>query len=390
MAKLSLSFAAILGLLTAIGPLCSDFYLPALPEIAAHLHTSTTLTQLSLTSALVGLGLGQLFFGPLSDRVGRKLPLLISLLLFVAASVLCATTQSIYALIGWRFVQGVAGAGGSVLARAIARDRYQGTMLTQFFALLMTVNGIAPVVSPVLGGYVSSHFDWRMLFWMMAGTGLALLIASQLWISESLTERTAGGSLLKTGKTVVKNRRFTRNCLIQAFMLAGLFCYIGTSSFVLQNEYGLSAMQFSLLFAVNGIGLIISALIFSRLASRHPPEALIQGGLVLAVTAAGLTLLFAWTHLSTLALIALFFTVALNSGISTLAGSEAMSAVDAQTSGTASALSGMLMFLFGGLAACRCGGRNDAETEHCCAGKLQHRLADRLSYAGMSKFILSA
>lgn len=351
MAKLSFSFAAILGLLTAIGPLCSDFYLPALPEIATQLNTSTTLTQLSLTSALIGLGLGQLFFGPLSDRIGRKTPLLFSLLLFVLASVLCASTQNIYALIGWRFVQGVAGAGGSVLARSIARDNYHGTMLTQFFALLMTVNGIAPVVSPVLGGYIASHFDWRMLFWVMAGAGLALLIASQLWISESLTERTAGGSLLKTGKTVVKNRRFTRNCLIQAFMLAGLFCYIGTSSFVLQNEYGLSAMQFSLLFAVNGIGLIISALIFSRLASRHPPEALIQGGLVLAVTAAGLTLLFAWTHLSTLALIALFFTVALNSGISTLAGSEAMSAVDAQTSGTASALSGMLMFLFGGLAA---------------------------------------
>ncbi|EPP3524858.1 MFS transporter, partial [Enterobacter hormaechei] len=151
MAKLSFSFAAILGLLTAIGPLCSDFYLPALPEIATQLNTSTTLTQLSLTSALIGLGLGQLFFGPLSDRIGRKTPLLFSLLLFVLASVLCASTQNIYALIGWRFVQGVAGAGGSVLARSIARDNNHGTMLTQFFALLMTVNGIAPVVSPVLG-----------------------------------------------------------------------------------------------------------------------------------------------------------------------------------------------------------------------------------------------
>ncbi len=135
MAKVSFSFAAILGLLTAIGPLCSDFYLPALPEIATQLNTSTTLTQLSLTSALIGLGLGQLFFGPLSDRIGRKTPLLFSLLLFVLASVLCASTQNIYALIGWRFVQGVAGAGGSVLARSIARDNYHGTMLTQFFAL---------------------------------------------------------------------------------------------------------------------------------------------------------------------------------------------------------------------------------------------------------------
>jgi DHA1 family bicyclomycin/chloramphenicol resistance-like MFS transporter len=163
------------------------------------------------------------FFGPLSDRMGRKMPLLISLLLFVVASVRCATTQNIYALIGWRFVQGVAGAGGSVLARSIARDNYHGTMLTQFFALLMTVNGIAPVVSPVLGGYISSHFDWRMLFWVMAGAGLALLIASQLFIRESLSEKSGAGSLLGTAKTVLKNRRFMRFCLIQAFMLAGCF-----------------------------------------------------------------------------------------------------------------------------------------------------------------------
>lgn len=314
MAKLSFSFAAILGLLTAIGPLCSDFYLPALPEIATHLHTSTTLTQLSLTSALIGLGLGQLFFGPMSDRMGRKMPLLISLLLFVVASVLCATTQNIYALIGWRFVQGVAGAGGSVLARSIARDNYHGSMLTQFFALLMTVNGIAPVVSPVLGGYISSHFDWRMLFWVMAAAGLALLVASQLFIRESLSEKSSAGSLLGTAKTVLKNRRFMRFCLIQAFMLAGLFSYIGASSFVLQNEYGLSAMQFSLLFGVNGIGLIISALTFSRLARRHPSEGLMQIGLVLAVAAAALTLLFAWMHLSALALIALFLPSRLTAG----------------------------------------------------------------------------
>lgn len=350
MAKLSFSFAAILGLLTAIGPLCSDFYLPALPEIATHLNTSTTLTQLSLTSALIGLGLGQLFFGPLSDRMGRKQPLLLSLLLFILASVLCATTQNIYALIGWRFLQGVAGAGGSVLARSIARDNYHGTLLTQFFALLMTINGIAPVVSPVLGGYISTHFDWRILFWVMAGVGLVLLIASQLFIRESLTETKNGGSLAQTARTVLKNRRFMRYCLIQAFMLAGLFSYIGASSFVLQNEYGLNAMQFSLLFGLNGMGLISSALIFSRLSRRHPAERLMKIGLDLSVACAALTLLFACMQLSALALIALFFTIAFNSGISTIAGSEAMSAVEGRDSGTASAILGMLMFLFGGIA----------------------------------------
>ena len=178
MPRLAVSWIVVLGMLTALGPLCTDFYLPALPDLTRQLETTTTLTQLSLTASLLGLGLGQLFFGPLSDRIGRRIPLLLSLVLFIASSVLCATTDSITMLIVWRFVQGVAGAGGSVLARSIARDSYHGTMLTQFFALLMTVNGIAPVVSPVLGGFIASHFDWRMLFWVMAGAGLALLIAS--------------------------------------------------------------------------------------------------------------------------------------------------------------------------------------------------------------------
>lgn len=147
MPRVSLSWALILGLLSGIGPLCTDFYLPALPEITQQLQATSTQTQLSLTAALIGLGLGQLFFGPLSDRIGRLKPLALSLLLFIFASAMCALTRDINMLIVWRFLQGFAGAGGSVLSRSIARDKYQGTLLTQFFALLMTVNGIAPVLS---------------------------------------------------------------------------------------------------------------------------------------------------------------------------------------------------------------------------------------------------
>ncbi|STW03756.1 membrane transport protein [Klebsiella grimontii] len=157
-------------------PLCTDFYLPALPEITQQLSATGTQTQLSLTAALIGLGLGQLFFGPLSDRIGRKKPLALSLLLFIFSSAMCAITYDIHMLIAWRFLQGFAGAGGSVLSRSIARDRYQGTLLTQFFALLMTVNGIAPVLSPVLGGWIITAFDWRILFWAMAAIGVVLLL----------------------------------------------------------------------------------------------------------------------------------------------------------------------------------------------------------------------
>lgn len=311
-----------------------------------------TQTQLSLTAALIGLGLGQLFFGPLSDRIGRKKPLALSLLLFIFSSAMCAITYDIHMLIAWRFLQGFAGAGGSVLSRSIARDKYQGTLLTQFFALLMTVNGIAPVLSPVLGGWIITAFDWRILFWAMAAIGIILLLLSLTVLHETLPVKSAASVTQQQDEApVLKNRRFMRYCLIQAFMMAGLFSYIGSSSFVIQSEYAMSAMQFSLLFGLNGIGLIIAALIFSRLARRFSAEALLRGGQLLAVTFAAITLLFAWLPLPTLALVGLFFTVSMMSGISTVAGAEAMNAINARQSGTASALMGTLMFVFGGIAA---------------------------------------
>ncbi|MFU0922719.1 multidrug effflux MFS transporter [Kluyvera sichuanensis] len=351
MPRISLSWVVVLGLLCAIGPLCTDFYLPALPEITDQLSATGTQTQLSLTAALIGLGLGQLFFGPLSDRIGRRKPLAISLLLFIFSSAMCAITHDIHMLIVWRFVQGFAGAGGSVLSRSIARDRYQGTQLTQFFALLMTVNGIAPVLSPVLGGYIITAFDWRILFWTMAGIGAVLLLLSLVVLHETLPPKSANTTQQAKGTPVLKNRRFMRYCLIQAFMMAGLFSYIGSSSFVIQSEYGMSAMQFSLLFGLNGIGLIIAALIFSRLARRIPAETLLRHGLLLAVFCALVTLLLAWQQHAVLALVGLFFTVSFMSGISTVSGAEAMNAVDSAQSGTASALMGTLMFVCGGIAA---------------------------------------
>ena len=335
MARVSLSWALILGLLAGIGPMCTDLYLPALPEMSEQLAATTTITQLTLTASLIGLGVGQLLFGPLSDKIGRKRPLILSLLLFIVSSILCATTNNIYWLVVWRFIQGIAGAGGSVLSRSIARDKYQGVTLTQFFALLMTVNGLAPVLSPVLGGYIVSTFDWRTLFWVMAEISTVLLLGCLLFINETLPENKRGSSLLLTGRSVVQNRRFMRFCLIQSFMLAGLFAYIGSSSFVLQK----------------GIGLIIASWIFSRLARRINAMTLLRGGLIAAILCALLTVLCAWVQLPIPALVALFFTIAFCSGIGTVGGAEAMSAVGTQESGTASALMGMSMFVFGGIAA---------------------------------------
>ncbi|MCN4774392.1 multidrug effflux MFS transporter [Escherichia coli] len=321
MARVSLSWALILGLLAGIGPMCTDLYLPALPEMSEQLAATTTITQLTLTASLIGLGVGQLLFGPLSDKIGRKRPLILSLLLFIVSSILCATTNNIYWLVVWRFIQGIAGAGGSVLSRSIARDKYQGVTLTQFFALLMTVNGLAPVLSPVLGGYIVSTFDWRTLFWVMAEISTVLLLGCLLFINETLPENKRGSSLLLTGRSV------------------------------LQKEFGFSPMQFSLVFGLNGIGLIIASWIFSRLARRINAMILLRGGLIAAILCALLTVLCAWVQLPIPALVALFFTIAFCSGIGTVGGAEAMSAVGTQESGTASALMGMSMFVFGGIAA---------------------------------------
>ncbi|EGI17502.1 putative membrane transport protein [Escherichia coli M605] len=255
MARVSLSWALILGLLAGIGPMCTDLYLPALPEMSEQLAATTTITQLTLTASLIGLGVGQLLFGPLSDKIGRKRPLILSLL------------------------------------------------------------------------------------------------GCLLFIHETLPENKRGSSLLLTGRSVVQNRRFMRFCLIQSFMLAGLFAYIGSSSFVLQKEFGFSPMQFSLVFGLNGIGLIIASWIFSRLARRINAMTLLRGGLIAAILCALLTVLCAWIQLPIPALVALFFTIAFCSGIGTVGGAEAMSAVGTQESGTASALMGMSMFVFGGIAA---------------------------------------
>lgn len=238
-----------------------------------------------------------------------------------------------------------------MLSRSIARDKYQGVTLTQFFALLMTVNGLAPVLSPVLGGYIVSTFDWRILFWVMAEIGTVLLLGCLLFIHETLPENNRDSSLLLTGRSVLQNRRFMRFCLIQSFMLAGLFAYIGSSSFVLQKEFGFSPMQFSLVFGLNGIGLIIASWIFSRLARRFNAMKLLRAGLIAAILCALLTFLCAWRQLPIPALAALFFTIAFCSGIGTVSGAEAMSAVRTQESGMASALMGMSMFVFGGIAA---------------------------------------
>jgi len=264
--------AIILGTVSATGPLSMDMYLPALPDMAQSLHTQTSVLQLSLSACLIGLALGQLVVGPLSDRYGRKKPLIIGFALFGLVSLLISMTDSIYLLIGLRFIQGLAGSSGQVLSRAIARDLFSGPLLTKFYSMLSAVNGIFPVLSPVLGGIIIQFTSWQGIFIVLAIIGLLVVLALFGGIKETLptTARSTGGilSTMNSIGDLVKNGRFLRMIISAGLVTGGLFSYISASSFVFQNYFHMSVQNFSFLYALNGIGIAVGSIIPGFFANR--------------------------------------------------------------------------------------------------------------------------
>ncbi len=348
-----IAFAITLGLMAGLGPLCIDLYLPALPQLSGSLHISTAVAQLSLTAGLLGLGLGQLLFGPMSDKYGRTGPLALSLLVLFLASVGCSLAQNIDQLLVARLFQGLGGAGGAVLSRAIARDMYHGHELTRFFALLMLVNGVAPIAAPVMGGLLMSLMNWRGIFLVLAGISVLLFILSRLRIHESLAhEHRSQGSVLSAWAAlgqVITHRSFMGFCLTQGFMMAGMFAYIGSSPFVLQQLYGMSPQTFSLCFALNGLGLIIASQTSARLSRHFGEYSVLKGGLTLAFVASLCLFIAGLSHAPlAVVLLALFFSIASNAVISTTASSLAMQS-QGKRAGSASAVIGVTMFTLGSL-----------------------------------------
>lgn len=351
MNKIKYKAAIILGTLTALGPLCTDFYLSALPMMTQSLATSTSGAQLTLTASLVGLGVGQFAFGPLSDRVGRKAPLIASLVLFIITSFACAFVQDISQLIMARFFQGVAGAGGAVLSRAIARDMYSGTSLTGFLALLMTVNGVAPVLAPVMGSLQLTYTGWRGLFISLGMIGTVILALSALGLKETLKKASYAEKQPVDALGVLKDKTFLSFSLLQGFMMAGMFAYIGASSYVLQDIYHMSPQTFSMTFAVNGVGLILSSLITARISRTAGEVKTLCVSLMLALVFSVLLFTSFWITLPLWStIILLFLAVSINSGICTLASSIALQQ-QSRHSGTASAWLGMMMYSMGGISA---------------------------------------
>ncbi|MFF1460826.1 Bcr/CflA family multidrug efflux MFS transporter [Streptomyces sp. NPDC058330] len=250
----------VLGGLTALPPLSMDMYLPALPEVTDSLRAPASTVQLTLTACLTGMALGQLVVGPMSDRWGRRKPLLLGMIVYVVATAVCAFAPSAELLIGFRLVQGLAGAAGIVISRAVVRDLYDGMEMARFFSTLMLISGVAPVIAPVIGGQVMRFTDWRGIFVVLTLVGVALTLVVWKWLHETLPEsdrHTGGiGDALRTMRHLLADRVFAGYMIAGSLAFAALFAYVSASPFVVQEIYGASPQTFSLLFGINSIGLI--------------------------------------------------------------------------------------------------------------------------------------
>ncbi|MGW7467265.1 Bcr/CflA family multidrug efflux MFS transporter [Streptomyces xantholiticus] len=250
----------VLGGLTALPPLSMDMYLPALPAVTDSLHAPAATVQLTLTACLAGMALGQLVVGPMSDRWGRRCPLLVGMLVYVVATAICAFAPTAEMLIGFRLLQGLAGAAGIVIARAVVRDLYDGVEMARFFSTLMLISGVAPIIAPLIGGQVLRVTDWRGIFVVLAAVGILLTLVVAQWLHETLPveKRHSGGvgEALRTMRGLLADRVFTGYMLTGGLAFAALFAYISASPFVVQEIYGASPQTFSLLFGVNSIGLM--------------------------------------------------------------------------------------------------------------------------------------
>lgn len=345
-------FTLLLGGFTAFGPLSMDLYLPAFPLLADEFGTTDAAVQLTLTADVVGLLIGQLILGPLSDQWGRRRLLLGSTLVCAVASVLCALAPSVGALVAWRFVQGMAGAGGIVLARAIAADVARGVAAARLFSLFMTVSSVAPIMAPVIGGLMLSVTGtWQPMFYLLAIVCLVLTAIAAKAIPETLpvAARHAGG-LRATGRafaTLIKDRVFVGYALTVAFAYASLFGYISGSSFVLQERFGLSPMQFSLVFAANAAGMIVLGLLNARLVKRVPVRRLLMVGLAVSSLAGAALLLVLGTllgaGLGAVAVLVPLFVVVTTRGLIS-ANATVLGVQRAPAAGAASAVLGACMF----------------------------------------------
>ena len=260
----------LLGCLTALAPLATDMYLPSLPSMDAEFNVGTSLIQLTLTATIVGMGAGQIFAGPISDMCGRKIPLVAGMSIFTLSSLGCIFASDIKIFLIFRLIQGLSGAFGIVIARAIARDCTSGAELTRFFSMLMTVNGLAPIMAPVIGGQILVFASWRGVFVLLSLIGIALTV-STLMFEETLQKKFRAknfASSFKNFAALFRDKYFLGHCLLQCAWFAVFFAYISGSSFLFQNIYDVTPQTYSLIFGGLSCSLVVAGVVPMKFAGK--------------------------------------------------------------------------------------------------------------------------
>jgi DHA1 family bicyclomycin/chloramphenicol resistance-like MFS transporter len=341
----------LLGALSMFAPLSTDMYLPALPSMAHDLSASAAAVALTLTASLVGLGAGQLLAGPLSDELGRRRPVLVGLAVYTTSSALCAVAPDVWTLCVLRLVQGAAGAAGIVIARAVVRDLYSGVEAARFFARLMVVVGLAPILAPIIGGQLLHVTDWRGVFLVLAGIGAVLAVVSWRALTETLplSGRQRGGlrNMLRMLGILIRDGRFMGLTLCFGLFFGAVFAYIAGSPFILEDIFGLSPQIFGLLFAINAVGLVVTSQVSARVVGRVGPRRLLTVGIAAGAASGVCFLLAVLAHGGLATVLPCFFV--LLSGFALVGPNVTALALAPypHVAGTASALIGLMQFGIG-------------------------------------------
>ena len=289
-----LTYVIVLGLLTALGPFTIDLYLPAFPQVQDDLGVSESAVQITLGATMVGFALGQLLVGPLSDKVGRRGPLLLTSVLHVAASVGVLFSTNIEMLTVFRVLQGLGAAGGAVVATAMVRDLFGGRPLVRMLSRLALINGLAPILAPVIGSQLLQITNWHGIFVFLGLYGVIVVFSVAFFIRETLPlERRQGvagqnSTVWQRYRNVFRDRVYVGTLFVGAFVFSGLFGYLQASPFLFQNHFGFDEQQFGLLFAINSVGVMIGVQASSRLTKYIGPQWILACSTTVLLTAASL------------------------------------------------------------------------------------------------------
>ena len=385
----SVGMIVLLGAMTAFGAMSIDMFLPAIPSIGAHLDATPAEVQRTLSALLLGLAAGQLVYGPWSDRIGRRVPILTGIALYVAASIACALASDVTQLAVARFVQGLGACSAMVVSRAVVRDRYDHTETARILSLISLVFGLAPILAPLIGGLVLTFAGWRAIFWVLAGFGTAVGIAVSLGLKESrsaATAEVAGGETAVAGfRVLLRNRRLLGYILAGAFNSACLFAYIAASPDLIIGTYGVDAQHFGWIFGLNAVGLIAASQINRRLLLHWAPDQVL-GAAVLAAFGFGVILLVtAATGLGGMpgVLVPLFFVVSTFGFMFANSAAGALS-LDPHRAGSISGLMGTLGFVVGAASSAAAGLIHDGTAVPMAAV-----MATALGLSALSLFLLA-